>query len=104
MYAGDINNFVKKSSKGSRIWGIWFQDPNLVSSHSLQAGSTMAMHLNSLDTDTIKKFSQWLSEMFLMYIHKQILALSNGVSTAMSHNIHFQNIAGPTLKQHRSYL
>jgi hypothetical protein len=68
-----------------------------VSSHSLRAGGAMAMKLNGIDRDTIKKFGRWSSDTFLMYIHEQIGAFSKGVSKKMSTHIHFRNIAGPTL-------
>ena len=57
----------------------------------------MAVKLNGIDRDTIKKFGRWSSDTFLMYIHKQIGAFSDGVSKLMSNKILFQNIAGPTL-------
>lgn len=64
-----------------------------VGSHSLRAGGAMAMHLNKVDHNTIKKMSRWSSDTFLMYIHEQIAALSSGISTQMSKPIVFQNIA-----------
>jgi hypothetical protein len=70
-----------------------------VSSHSLRAGGAMAMKLNNIDRDTIKKFGRWSSDTFLMYIHEQISAFSAGVSKKMTNNIIFHNIAGPTLLQ-----
>jgi hypothetical protein len=68
--------------------------PALVGSHSLRAGGAMAMYLNGVPHATIKKMGRWTSDTFLMYIHEQISALSNNVSTRMStpivfHNIHF---------------
>lgn len=67
---------------------------NLVGSHSLRAGGAMAMYLNGVAHNTIKKMGRWTSDTFLMYIHEQIAALSANVSTQMStpiifHNIHF---------------
>jgi hypothetical protein len=59
----------------------------------------MAMKLNNIDRDTIKKFGRWSSDTFLMYIHEQISAFSAGVSKKMTNNIQFHNIAGPTLLQ-----
>lgn len=74
-------------------------DRRSVSSHSLRAGGAMAMKLNGIDRDTIKKFGRWSSDTFLMYIHEQISAFSAGVSKQMSTNIKFHNIAGPTILQ-----
>ena len=67
--------------------------PEQVGSHSLQAGGAMAMHLNKVDHNTIKKMGRWSSDTFLMYIHEQIAAFSSGISTQMSNPIVFQNIA-----------
>jgi hypothetical protein len=74
-------------------------DRRSVSSHSLRAGGAMAMKLNDIDRDTIKKFGRWSSDTFLMYIHEQISAFSAGVSKKMTTNIKFHNIAGPTILQ-----
>lgn len=98
VFAGDINHFVKKSVKILGYVKNGFL-PRFVSSHSLRAGGAMAMKLNGVDSDTIKKFGRWSSDTFLMYIHEQVSAVSAGVSTAMSNNIHFHNIAGPTLRE-----
>ena len=73
-----------------------------VGSHSLRAGGAMAMHLNGVSDNTIKKMGRWSTDTFLMYIHQQISAFSKGVSTKMAnridfHNIAFQPIPGPTL-------
>ena len=67
--------------------------PEHVGSHSLRAGGAMAMHLNKVDHNTIKKMGRWSSDTFLMYIHEQIAAFSSGISTQMSNAIKFQNIA-----------
>jgi len=61
----------------------------------------MAMHLNKIDRDTIRKMGRWSSDTFLMYIHEQISAFSLGVSKKMSTEIGWHNIEGPTYKQRR---
>ena len=76
-----------------------------VGSHSLRAGGAMAMHLNHISHDTIKKMGRWSSDTFLMYIHEQIAVFSKNVSTKMSrplefHNIQFQRIPAPTVYSH----
>ncbi|MCK7490473.1 MAG: hypothetical protein MZW92_00725 [Comamonadaceae bacterium] len=71
--------------------------PESVSSHSLRAGGAMAMHLNNIDRDKIRKQGRWSSDTFLMYIHEQISAFSAGLSLKMSTNIAWHNIDGPTL-------
>jgi hypothetical protein len=65
-----------------------------VGSHSLRAGGAMAMKLNGSDRDTIRKFVQWNSDTFLMYIHNQTTHLSAGVSKRMARFVPFRNIAG----------
>ena len=94
--AGHINQFVKESVKSLGLHHCGY-NARAVSSHSLRAGGAMAMHLNNINRDTIKKFGRWSSDTFLMYIHEQIGAFSKGVSTKMTRTIQFQNIAGPTL-------
>ena len=57
----------------------------------------MAMHLNGIHRDTIRKQGRWSSDTFLMYIHEQISAFSAGLSAKMSQHIGWFNIAGPSL-------
>jgi hypothetical protein len=73
--------------------------PESVSSHSLRAGGAMAMHLNNIDRDKIRKQGRWSSDTFLMYIHEQISAFSAGLATQMSTEIGWHNIDGPTLME-----
>ena len=68
-------------------------DPELVGSHSLRAGGAMALKLHGLDDTTIQKYGRWRSATFLMYIHTQIGHLASGVSTLMSRELPFMNIA-----------
>ena len=44
-------------------------DLDLVGSHSLQAGGTMALKINGCDDTTIKTFDRWTSLNSLKYIH-----------------------------------
>jgi len=66
--------------------------PASVGSHSLRAGGAMAMYLNNVPHDTIRKLGRWKSDTFLLYIHEQISAFSKGVSTQMSKPIQFHNV------------
>ena len=68
-------------------------NPNMVGSHSLRAGGSMAMKLNGLDDTKIQKYGRWRSATFLMYIHTQIGHLAQGVSQKMSTPLPFTNIA-----------
>jgi Phage integrase family len=91
-----INNTLKQAAGeiGLYLLGYTFND---ISSHSLRAGGAMAMHLNGVDANTIRKMGRWKSDTFLMYIHEQISAFATGVSTKMSNAIPFRHIAGPTI-------
>jgi hypothetical protein len=73
--------------------------PASVSSHSLRAGGAMAMHLNGIDRDKIRKQGRWSSDTFLMYIHEQISTFSTGIALKMSAEIGWHNIDGPTLTE-----
>jgi hypothetical protein len=93
LTANDITSAVRRAvtTLGLARNGLTTQ---LVGSHSLRAGGAMAMYLNGVAHNTIKKMGRWKSDTFLMYIHEQISALSANVSTTMSkpivfHNIHF---------------
>ena len=57
----------------------------------------MAMHLNGCTNLAIQKQGRWSSDTFLMYIHEQISAFSEGVSTRMGQRIGWRSIAGPTV-------
>ena len=46
--------------------------PSRVSAHSLQASGAMALRLNNVGEDLIKKLGRWLSSTWLTYIHAQI--------------------------------
>lgn len=92
----DINNVVKDAVTALNLTSAGFHR-RLVSSHSLRAGGAMAMKLNGVDRDTIKKYGRWSSDTFLMYIHEQIGAFSANISKLMSTHIPFANIQGPTL-------
>jgi hypothetical protein len=63
-----------------------------ISSHSLRAGSAMAMKLSGATDSTIMHIGQWTSLTYLTYIHKQIGALSAGEAWKMSQCLTFQNV------------
>ena len=98
LQAGDINKLVKTTVTVLGLDKKGFP-PTAVSSHSLRAGGAMAMHLNNIDRDKIRKQGRWSSDTFLMYMHEQISAFSHGLSTQMSKEIGFHNIDGPTLTE-----
>jgi hypothetical protein len=96
LQASDINAMVKHAVRALKLDEKGFP-PAAVSSHSLRAGGAMAMHLNHIDRDTIRKQGRWSSDTFLMYIHEQIAAFSAGLSSRMSQGIGWFNIEGPTI-------
>ena len=68
-------------------------NPNQVASHSLRSGGAMALHLNGVSDNVIKKLGRWSSDTFLIYIHEQIAVFSKGLSTKMSNEIPFHNVS-----------
>ena len=98
-----INNAIREAVKDLNLHENGLPEKS-VGSHSLRAGGAMAMHLNGVSDNTIKKMGRWTSDTFLMYIHEQISAFTKGLSKKMSTNIDFHNVAhhcepskGPTL-------
>lgn len=88
-----ISNAVKDACEALGLDEAGFTR-NKVSSHSLRAGGAMALKLNGADCVTIKKQGRWSSNTFMMYIHEQISALSEGLTASMSKYIPFTNMAG----------
>jgi hypothetical protein len=79
-------------------WGVTFDcllakgyTLDRVSSHSLHAGSAMAMKLSGATDSTIMHIGQWMLLTYLTYIHTHIEALSAGVAWKMSRCFTFQN-------------
>jgi hypothetical protein len=98
LQSGDINTLIKTTVSILGLDKKGFP-PSAVSSHSLRAGGAMAMHLNHIDRDKIRKQGRWSSDTFLMYIHEQISAFSTGLAMKMSTEIGWHNIDGPTLTE-----
>jgi hypothetical protein len=96
LQARDMNTLIKSAVSLLGLDKKGFP-PASVSSHSLRAGGAMAMHLNHVDRDKIRKQGRWSSDTFLMYIHEQISAFSSGLARKMSTEIGWHNIDGPTL-------
>jgi hypothetical protein len=98
LQASDINTMIKTAVCLLGLDKKGFP-PASISSHSLRAGGAMAMHLNNIDRDKIRKQGRWSSDTFLMYIHEQISAFSAGLAMQMSTQIGWHNIDGPTLSE-----
>jgi hypothetical protein len=65
-----------------------------IKAHSLRASGAMAMKLNGVDAEMIKKVGRWTSSAFLIYIHSQIAALNAGLAQQMVNPIYFHNVDG----------
>jgi hypothetical protein len=96
VLSSHINTAAKSAARALKLHLCGFT-VDLVSSHSLCAGSAMAMKLNGEDRDTIRKQGRWSSDTFLMCIHEQITAFSAGISQRMSQHIPFLNLKGPAI-------
>ena len=90
--ASQMRHGVRESVKALKLDqnGI---DPDLVGVHSLRAGGAMALKLQGVSDTIIQKQGRWTSMTFLQYIHNQIAHLSKSLSTKMSTQLIFQNIA-----------
>ena len=87
----DINTAIKWAALHDGLYERGYS-PSRVSSHSLRAGSAMALKLAGEEDSTIKRVGRWSSETFITYIHSQIGALTAGLSKKMARRIFFQNI------------
>jgi hypothetical protein len=67
-------------------------NPTRVSAHSLRASGAMALRLNDVGEDIIKKLGRWSSSTWLTYIHSQISSLSAGLSERMCIHHVFYNV------------
>jgi integrase len=66
--------------------------PSRVSAHSLRASGAMALRLNNVGEDIIKKLGRWSSSTWLTYIHAQISTLTAGLSERMAVHHVFYNV------------
>jgi hypothetical protein len=66
--------------------------PSRVSAHSLRASGAMALRLNDVGEDLIKKLGRWSSSTWLTYIHSQNSSLTAGLSKRMVVHHVFYNV------------
>jgi hypothetical protein len=66
--------------------------PSRVSAHSLRASGAMALRLDNVGDDLIKKLGRWSSSTWLTYIHTQISSLTAGLSERMAVHHVFYNV------------
>jgi integrase len=67
-------------------------NPTRVSAHSLRASGAMALRLDNVGKDLIKKLGHWSSSTWLTYIHSQISSLTAGLSERMTLHHVFYNV------------
>ncbi len=67
--------------------------PSRVSAHLLRASGAMALRLNNVGKDLIKKLGRWSSSTWLTYIHSQISSLTAGLSKHMVIHHVFYNVS-----------
>jgi hypothetical protein len=67
-------------------------NPLRVSAHSLRASGAMALRLDNVGEDIIKKLGRWSSSTWLTYIHAQISSLTAGLSKRMVIHHVFYNV------------
>ena len=74
---------------GESNLGFTAEDTGLYGIHS---GGAMAMFLANVSEVIIQRVGRWSSNAFLEYIREQVDTFTNGVSTKMLQNEHFQTI------------
>jgi hypothetical protein len=67
-------------------------NPTRVSAHSLRASGAMALRLDNVGEDLIKKLGRCSSSTWLTYIHSQISSLTAGLSERMTIHHVFYNV------------
>jgi hypothetical protein len=87
----DITLAVRESVVLSGLLNSGYS-PSRVSAHSLRASGAMALRLNNVGEDLIKKLGRWSSSTWLTYIHSQISSLSAGLSEKMTIHHVFYNV------------
>ena len=82
MIAPHILQAVKKAVIDTGLINRGF-DIDRVGTHYLRAGGAMAVILNGVSETVVKKLGRWGGATFQIYIHTQIMLLSNNISTLM---------------------
>ena len=94
MTAPHILQAVKKAVRDTGLLNRGF-DIDRVGTHSLRSGGAIAMILNGVSETVVKKLGRWGGATFQIYIHTQIMSLSNNVSTLMVQTIaNFFHVGG----------
>jgi hypothetical protein len=89
--SGDITLALRESFVLSGLLTCG-HSPSLVSAHSLRSSGAMALRLNNVGEDLIKKMGRWSSSTWLTYIHSQISSLTAGLSERMTIHHVFYNV------------
>ena len=93
IHRRDVDRAIKQAIKTLGLTSYGYT-PELVSTHSYRAGGAMAMHLQGISRDTIRKMGRWSSDTFLIYIHKQISAFATNISKIMSRDLVYKKVQG----------
>jgi hypothetical protein len=83
---------VRESVVLSGLLNLGYYSVARVSAHSLRASGAMALGLDDVGEDLIKKLGQWSSLTWLTYIHAQISSLTAGLSERMVVHHVFYNV------------
>jgi hypothetical protein len=89
--SSDITLAVRESVILSGLLNCGY-NPSHVSAHSLRASGAMALQLNNVGEDLIKKMGCWSSSTWLTYIHSQISYLTAGLLERMTIHHVFYNV------------
>jgi hypothetical protein len=89
--SNNITLAVRESVVLSGLLNLGYS-PARVSAHSLRASGAMALRLNDVGEDLIKKLGRWSSSTWLTYIHAQISSLTAGLSERMVVHHVFYNV------------
>ena len=63
--------------------------PSNFGPHSIRCGAALAMYLNKVSVVDIMLQGRWSSDAFLLYIKREILELSSGISSKMVETLDF---------------
>jgi hypothetical protein len=93
VLSADIDKALKKAAHDDSL-PLRGYDLSRIGPHSLRASGAMACTLNGIDITILQKLGRWTSTTFMMYIHAQIAALTNGVAQRMATRLTFTNVGG----------
>jgi len=81
--SSDISRTIKSAIRMASTSNNQLKPANF-SPHSIRCGAALAMYLNKVSVVDIMLQGQWSSDAFLLYIKREILELSSGISSRMT--------------------